>query len=747
MREELKPHNRGFPNSINIIAFDCETEDGNAYLLTLYNGKDITYKWIDYEDKLSFDVNKVVSVRRGKTKGKIVSTTKEKIVTSKIIEVFINYLKDNIVKKGVNVLFAHNLEFDIGAVLDEIMFKLLEDSPHVPPKFEYTTELGDTFGIKLHGRNRWWGTMWMGNRNRKKKTVVMLLDTSSFVQGSLYNITRELELNHKKPSRPEHIGEGKKPKTRNEQTITYNYCRKEILAQYDLAKWIIDLHKEYDVPISVSMAHLGSKILRKQFTPHPIQQVPQNNEKIYVYRNDKGLIVSSQNPELLNHTHVMTTKKMYNGDTNKFEERKVEKYFLQKGIMRLSEHSTHGGRSSSFVGNNVIIKNVNVYDYNSFYPWAMTQLPRMSKGKWEKVNKFIDKFEGFYEVTGTVKHCRYPIIIPFPATMKFAGETKDERILKAPITSYELREALRTNEIEIDNLRGYIFIPDKDAVNPFKNFVLHFWDKRHESRDNTTKNVGYKLLMNSLYGKTYQTVPFPEYINQVDMVWDDERKIAVTKEKRYRAGSLYLPHVASWILGMTKAKLHQDLHKYKCLTCSTDSIMSRNRIKSSDRLGELKLVHVNDTPLENCLVLFLRPKLYVIFPSTIQKEVEKIEKEMGTDPHTALRKHLNIVLKQNSKKLALKYAKHGFRGTIRQLLWLYALKANEYDYDHFVRLREGIKQDITEKIRTVQKLTAHIKIDHNNPIMFCGYSSKKAVKQMELCIFPDCYNCAYTREL
>lgn len=744
MRESVDPLVRGFPKNINIIVFDCETDEGIPYLITFYDGNEVTYKWINRNEKIKIDLTRDWRKIRGTKKGEIVKTDKtEYINTSKAIEIFIEYLKTHIKKKGVNVIWAHNLEFDIGAIMDEILLQLYEYNHNEPAKWTKVDDNGDTFQIELKGRQQMWGKIRLGNIDKKKTHFILLTDTYNFIPGSLYKISRDLNLTHSKPARPQHINEGRRPKNKLEREATQRYCRPEILATYDLAQWIIDFHREYDVPISVSMAHLGSEILRKRFMIRPIQQVPQNNKKLYIYQDDKGFFVYSLEPNLPKHTKVMTTQKVYNKDTDDSDELIVQKYILQLGVMRLAERCIHAGRSSTFVGKNVIMKNVNVYDYNSFYPWGMTQLPPLDKGTWEEVNEFVDEYEGFYEVTGTVKYCKYPIILPYPGKFKFAGEFEDERIVRAPLTSYEVREALRAKELEIDKIRGYIWIPDEDATNPLKDYVEHFWNKRYESKDNPTKYVGYKLLMNALYGKMYATIPFPEYINDYDAIWNVNLGKSIPKIKRRKAGSCYLPHIASWILGLTKAKLHQDLHKYNCLTCSTDSIMTRQHIESSNKLGELKLVYHNNVPLENCLVLFLRPKLYAIFSSIVQKEVEEIEELLQLDPHSALRLWLKKALKLKSNQPAIKCATHGFRGNWRNLLEMYMLKTNEYDYDHFIRIREGIVQSKKEQIRTVQRLTAHVNVDWDKPTFPCGLTKEQALKEKELCQFPQCRSCPH----
>ena len=103
------------------------------------------------------------------------------------------------------------------------------------------------------------------------------------------------------------------------------------------------------------------------------------------------------------------------------------------------------------------------------------------------------------------------------------------------------------------------------------------------------KLLSDKKELNSLYGKTYQTIRLTDYEEEPNIVWDEQRNKAVRNEVVYRAGGIYLPHIGSWITAICRAKLHQDMHKYKAIDCATDSFKTAMTIPEGKGLGELKL--------------------------------------------------------------------------------------------------------------------------------------------------------------
>jgi hypothetical protein len=274
-------------------------------------------------------------------------------------------------------------------------------------------------------------------------------------------------------------------------------------------------------------------------------------------------------------------------------------------------------------------------------------------------------------------------------------------------------------------LRARIWIPEENAENPFKEYVTHFYDKKNSADKDDPRFTTYKLLLNCLYGKTYQTVRLTDYQEEPNIVWNSQRKKAVRNEAVFRAGGIYLPHVGSWITAMTRAKLHHDMHKYQAIDCATDSFKTRMKVPEGDQLGELKLESEG-------LLLLIKPKLYVIFSKQLQTKIEK-----DGNLREYLKKNLDSL---NVGEDIAKFALHGFWGDVKQLLELYVDKGNEYIVSHMVKVKEALRQGKQARVMETQK--RHLKVDWSKEIKPCGCSMDEALKKMELCC-GNCFHCAY----
>ncbi len=636
--EGVKPLKNHFPKNVNLVVFDTETEDGIPYLLIFYDGIKPTYI---------------------------------KVTQETVLDEFMSYLFQKYPKHKTNLLFAHNLQFDLTAVLCEKENELFQYLN--PPKLEHP--LG-TFE-KIYSQKVWFAQIKM-----KKGAYIKVIDTGSFLRGSLYELSRRLNLEHHKRYGPNFVREGKKPQTRKDWQGLYLYCRDEILATYDLAQYVLDMHRHYDTAISISASQFASKVFKKHFLKTKIPQVP-------------------------------------------------------SWARWLAEQSIHGGRASTFVDGIAVIPDVNYYDYHSFYSWAMADLPLLTDGKWQKVNDFVDEFEGFYQIDGYVQKCKYPVILKNAGNFEYA---KDEYVRRAPVVSYELREALKHDEIDLAKIKGYVWTPSKNAENPFKNYVDEFYKLKQGTPKDDPRHQMYKLLLNSLYGKTYQTVRQTDYKEEPELAWNPELGKCVRNRILYRAGGIYLPHVGSWITSLCRAKLHEDLHRYEAIDCATDSFKTnRNDIPTGSGLGELKHEHQG-------LLLLIRPKLYIMFSEDIQKEVME---GFGGDLRAWLRKNLPSIeehLKTNPQdlwKFFPKYALHGFWGSVIELLRLYQDKSNEYLSKHMTKIKEAIRQG--KRARVMEEQTRRVKIDWDEERGLCGLKIKDAFKQTELCT-KNCSNCPYFQE-
>jgi hypothetical protein len=385
LREGIKPLKQGYPKRVKALVFDTETCDGEPYLLTFNDGEHVSFIKVD-----------------------------KNTVLDKFIEYLLNHCVSN---KYSYILFSHNLPFDLTAIFTKYEMKIFRYRTATYMHYIDKTKKEPLAIIKLFTHK-----VWFAQIKLKNKATIKVVDSASFLKGSLYELSRTLDFKYKKYERPLFVEQGKKPKNREEWNQLYIYCYHEIKAQYELAQYILNMHKRYDTTFTVSIAQLSSKIFRKHFLKERIPQIPYD-------------------------------------------------------IKKLAELTIHGGRASVFVPTPTLIPNVKMYDYNSFYPFSMANLPNLTKGSWKKVYEFDNEHEGFYVISGFVKPCKYPIIIKSVGRMEFAD---GEYVSDIPIASYELREALRNNELELTEIHGYVWIPHPEATNPFRDYVMHFYNLKEQ---------------------------------------------------------------------------------------------------------------------------------------------------------------------------------------------------------------------------------------------------------------------------
>ena len=409
LAEGIRPLRQCFPKRPNLIVFDTETESritGEPYLLTFYDGIKPQYLRVD---------------------------------TETILTEFMEYLISRCTRHKSNILFAHNLQFDLTAVLCKKQCEIFRWLKPPPIQAYNGNELLGT--IEVFPQKTWFAQVKLSNRANAK-----VVDSGNFIRGSLHEISRALELPHKKETKPDWLG--RRPEGKKEWKELIRYCLHEIRAEYELTRLILGIHEKYDIQFTVSTAQLGSKVFRRHFLKQRIPQVPPH-------------------------------------------------------VRRLAELCIHGGRAGCFVKTPIVIPDIRMYDYDSFYSWSMATLPPMTKGVWEKVDEFVDGSEGFYQITGKVAKCTYPVVTKSPSRFDYAN---GQHVKDIPVSSYELREALRKDEIEIDEITGWVWNPKETAENPFADFVEHFYRLKNQSRDNFPLYTQNKLLLNSLYGKTYQAI-------------------------------------------------------------------------------------------------------------------------------------------------------------------------------------------------------------------------------------------------
>lgn len=426
-----------------------------------------------------------------------------------------------------------------------------------------------------------------------------LVDSLAYFRTSLAAIAKKFGFENKL-KKPRRLGEVKYKGQELEDFKRYAIRDSEI--EFALGKKIQEFHRKYDVANTISAPQLSARIFRTQYIPNKMR-IPSNPHEI-----DIAAVLSY-----------------------------------------------HGGKNGMYVQPG-IYHNVKVYDINSAYPFAMTQIPNFLECSYAYTKRLDRVHQGIYCVSG-ISHS-----VPYSTLFSHNFEPVVGRFNKVWITSYELA-CLISNKIlsEFEIHDGYIVIENpKVKYNPLKSFAEDFYKLKSTTKGDLREF--YKVMLNSLYGKFIQSTN-----NDTDE--HDYMDLNNPETKPFfQAGGLWNPLLASLITGYVRAYLTQTEIQYKSLHTSTDSIMTRKWIRSSVQLGEWSL---QDTGT----VLLLRPKFYLIWDKN---------------------NHL------------VHYATHGYHGSIPMLLRILRSGKRKYFHHHMMKVRESLRQDV--KPLVMKTLWKHINI-------------------------------------
>lgn len=416
------------------------------------------------------------------------------------------------------LFFCHNLEYDMGVLFKGIIMESFKEID-MNESFDYK---GLKFDI-IYPKPAFLKVRSAKRGKFNGKIVLYFMDTLPFFRGSLDYMAKKLDLPVRKLKKPEYLGE-RKP-TKEEFPYFEKYSMIDAEAVYYLGKEFMKFHEKYDVDpkTTISPASLSSKTFRRQFLKKEIP-LPKN---------------------------------------------KMANYMALK--------SYWGGRTEAFCGGKVDIK---VYDYNSFYPYAMSKifLPT-DETAWKYTDTFKSRF-GFYRIRGEMPFMK---VSPIPV--------KNERLMfpvgkfDVTTTGFEAEDILRYGK-NCKIIHGYYYTGTRDYS--MRKYVRHFYDEKNNI-DSKTDPAGYtraKLLLNSLYGKMIQ-------INRGIQYWflmDSYKPYG----HRQEAGGMFNPVIASWITGFCRSELFKAMKKHEetIMYCDTDSLgicADDYGVKTGSMLGGLKL--------------------------------------------------------------------------------------------------------------------------------------------------------------
>lgn len=234
----------------------------------------------------------------------------------------------------------------------------------------------------------------------------------------------------------------------------------------------------------------------------------------------------------------------------------VTPYAIQKMAWSVVEH---GGRFE--ITKRGFIGNASLYDINSAYPYALTKIPDLTKGKWIRRKSIHEKSEiGFFRIIADIPDDKFIAPFPFKKGLRIFFPTgKFETI----VTLHELQACEDSSFYKI--LDSYQFIPEPNHY-PYREFIENLYQKRLKlKQQNNPMQKPIKIILNSIYGKTGQKI-------------------------NHMMGNLYNPVIFTSITGITRASLYKFIVQNKIeketVAFATDSVMTSKKLNiDSDKLG------------------------------------------------------------------------------------------------------------------------------------------------------------------
>lgn len=274
------------------------------------------------------------------------------------------------------------------------------------------------------------------------------------------------------------------------------------------------------------------------------------------------------------------------------------------------------------------IKNLNYYDFNSLYPSVMLKdFPHPNKHIYTKSlnGHTIQKYEGVCDVSVNSPDSYIPYLplrkgkkLIFPVG-KFRGS----------YTFFEIRKALSMG-YAVNKYHSALLYTKK--YSPFSDYVRELYEKRmilSAKKDN--REVIYKLLLNSLYGKFAQKIGSIEHIMPEDKITykmlQKQEKVShiggffIFNRRYFRLPSFINPILSIYVTAYARDRLFEAFHGKDIYYYDTDSIITPDSFSHSEKLGELKFIGKVKTGM------LIRPKFYLLGEIVKCKGANRVKKE------------------------------------------------------------------------------------------------------------------------
>lgn len=593
-----------------------------------------------------------------------------------IFEKFMGWMDARTVKGDMNLVWFHNLAFDLTVLFHDQIHIIYEQYNDI--EFSLKTEVGDYAVKMIYGKvnsaNIWQdlggylcpgcgvdkpipkgATTFSGQkrvctRHRTSEPAVRrnlgpkitLLDSRAFCPPGARSLDAALEI---------YGVEGTKLKfdfktQKLEGSEFEEYAKNDARIERKLGIEIVKIWKQYDVTQSVSLPQMAARIFRHHFF-HPKERIE----------------------------------------------------FPKESVRLASELSYHAGKNGMYVDKGVF-ENVYEYDINSAFPKAMRELPQLVKGKYRRVSDQVSGLVGIYKISGRADSAKYPGIFYHDFRPIKNGE-----FANIWVTGYEL-ECIKTNPAYAYKIKtGWVWEPDPSYTHsPLREFVDHFYHLK-STTPKGPKRETYKNILTSLYGK------FAACVEKRRPVMTGLGEIHINDPtdptKIFEAGALYHPFLASQITGYVRCELYNLEVESNAIHAATDSIKTTKRMPTSNELGGLK-----EEVFGRCYLF--RNKLYLHFATDTGRCGHNTNKGWINDRRS--NNKISIFdtqpIDQGQRQHLCKYGLHGYKGSVKELFdrrWELLDQGHiDYEFEHMVQLREGTRRRETISTMTTRKETLQL---------------------------------------
>lgn len=327
------------------------------------------------------------------------------------------------------------------------------------------------------------------------------------------------------------------------------------------------------------------------------------------------------------------TQNWYKEYCIKFNDGELVKDFIFRGY--------RGGRTETFKRgdtNYKIAKNIKLhkkkpsyyyYDFNSMYADCMRgEFPLPSSARINENNygelkiDNILKYRGMSECTIVSPYMKYPLL---PTTINHKLCFPVGRIEKEVFTHGELQQFIKIGG-KIEKVFKTLYYTK--IFSPFKNWVNVLYGKRQQAQknNNIVYDTIYKNILVNLYGKfgthklkNFELVNINTTNNLIGVQINEENNFNYRETPNEKDLSYVFPIIASEVTMKGRLKLYKKIIETDAIQCDTDSVFSEKKIKTSNKLGFMKLEDVIHT------LVTIKPKWYSYYSTVKNKMVYKLK--------------------------------------------------------------------------------------------------------------------------